>query len=235
MRTSKNKIRIAHRGLWDKAIPENSIPAFEKCVEKNVPIELDVHLLKDGTLAVFHDDNLERMTGKNVNIRDLNCKDLQSYTLLNTEHKIPLFREVLDVVKGRVLIDIELKCDVKSFKICREIVKLLDEYDGSFYVKSFNPLYILWFRLHRPNYERGILVSRLKDTKMPRFIKWAMFKMYFNVLAKPDFIAFNKDDLPNKKIEKLYKKGTTILLWTVRNDSVEYDYDGVIYEETLEE
>lgn len=235
MRTSKNKIHIAHRGLWDKAIPENSILAFEKCVEKNVPIELDVHLLKDGTLAVFHDDNLERMTGQNVNIRDLNCKDLQSYTLLNTEHKIPLFKEVLDVVKGRVLIDIELKCDVKSFKICREIVKLLDEYDGSFYVKSFNPLYILWFRLHRPNYERGILVSRLKDTKMPKFIKWAMFKMYFNVLAKPDFIAFNKDDLPNKKIEKLYKKGTTILLWTVRNNSVEYDYDGVIYEEALEE
>ncbi|MBR1540234.1 MAG: hypothetical protein IJ629_03570 [Clostridia bacterium] len=55
---------IAHRGLWNKKeeIPENSIPAFEKALQGNYPIEIDVHLLVDGTVVVFHDDNLNRMT-----------------------------------------------------------------------------------------------------------------------------------------------------------------------------
>lgn len=230
MRTLGNKIKIAHRGLWDKKIPENSLRAFQRCVDEGIPIELDVHVLKDGSLAVFHDDNLKRMTGKDVNINTLNRQDLDKYRLAGSDEKIPLLHEVFSLVRGRVLIDIELKSDVKSFRICRELVKLLDVYDGAFFVKSFNPLYIVWFRVFRPDYERGILVSRLKSAKLPKVAKWFLFHMYFNVLAKPDFIAFNKDDLSNKKIDKLRKKGVSIFLWTVRGDAVEYDYDGIIYE-----
>lgn len=232
MKTQKNRVRIAHRGLWDTEIPENSLKAFQKCVDLNVPIELDVHVLKDNTIVVFHDDNLKRMIGKNVNIKDLNRQELDKYELPDGS-KIPTLKEVLDLVGGKVLIDIELKCDVKLFRTCRELVKLLDDYDGSFFVKSFNHLYIIWFRFFRPNYERGILVSRLKDAKMPKFIKWFLFNMYFNVLAKPDFVAFNKDDLPNKKLDKLQKKGISIYLWTVRDEAVLYDYDGIIFEQTL--
>ena len=46
---------IAHRGLYnkEKGIPENSILAFNKALEKNYPIELDVHLTKDKQVVVF--------------------------------------------------------------------------------------------------------------------------------------------------------------------------------------
>ena len=56
---------IAHRGYHSKeeGIPENSIPAFKKAMENKYIIELDVHILKDGQVIVFHDDDLERMTG----------------------------------------------------------------------------------------------------------------------------------------------------------------------------
>lgn len=230
MKTRINNLRIAHRGLWNKNIPENSMGAFAECVKKGVSIELDVHILKDGELAVFHDDNLKRMTGIDVNIKDLTCKDLRKYKLANSEFGIPLFKEVLEFVNGRVLLDIEIKCDVMSFKICRELVKLLDDYDGEFLVKSFNPLYIWWMRVKRPNFRRGVLVSKLKDTKMPRIAKWVLFKMYLNILAKPDFIAFNKDDLPNKRIAKLHEKNMPILLWTVKGGVTTIEYDGIIYE-----
>ena len=57
-------IKIAHRGLYDnKKIPENSKLAFRRALLKNMPIELDVQLLSDDTLVVFHDENLKRMTG----------------------------------------------------------------------------------------------------------------------------------------------------------------------------
>ena len=58
---------IAHRGLHDinLGIPENSMYAFEVAISQKYIIELDVHLLKDGNVVVFHDDDTLRMTGKN--------------------------------------------------------------------------------------------------------------------------------------------------------------------------
>lgn len=56
--------RFAHRGYHDKPqIPENSLPAFRRAIAHGWGAELDVHLLKDGTLAVFHDSSLSRCTG----------------------------------------------------------------------------------------------------------------------------------------------------------------------------
>ena len=62
---------IAHRGLHTDKLPENSLGAFENAIKNSYPIELDVHLLKDGTLAVFHDEVLSRVTGKDGYIQGL--------------------------------------------------------------------------------------------------------------------------------------------------------------------
>ena len=61
----------AHRGLHGNGIPENSMAAFRLALEKGYGIELDVHLLKDGTLAVIHDSALKRTTGAEGRIEDL--------------------------------------------------------------------------------------------------------------------------------------------------------------------
>ncbi|MBR6351603.1 MAG: glycerophosphodiester phosphodiesterase, partial [Firmicutes bacterium] len=54
----------AHRGYHDKPqIPENSLPAFKRAIENGWGAELDIHILRDGTLAVFHDSDLKRCTG----------------------------------------------------------------------------------------------------------------------------------------------------------------------------
>ena len=45
-------------------IPENSMKAFCAAIARGYGIELDLHLTKDGRLAVFHDDTLERMCGR---------------------------------------------------------------------------------------------------------------------------------------------------------------------------
>ena len=56
--------RYAHRGLHCSAdsVPENSLAAFRRAIRHGYGSELDVHLLRDGTLAVFHDSDLKRMT-----------------------------------------------------------------------------------------------------------------------------------------------------------------------------
>lgn len=231
MKVNLKGVRISHRGLWNDEFPENSMGAFKRSLEAGVPIELDVHILKDESLVVIHDDNLKRLTGVDAKLKDMTLEDVQKMKLAGTEYGIPTLDEVLNLVTGQVLLDIEVKTDVKSFKICKKLAERLDKYNGDFLVKSFNPMYIVWFRFLRPKFTRGLLVSKLKNIKMNRLVKWLCYHMCLNFLAKPDFIAFDKRNLPNKKIDKLSKKGIPILLWTIESNDEKLIYDGIIYEE----
>ena len=66
---------------------------------------------------------------------------------------------------------------------------------------------------------------------MSKILKYMLFNMWFNNLAKPDFISFDYRDLPNKKIDKLYKEGIPILIHTIKDNNVIYlKYSGYIYE-----
>ena len=90
---------IAHRGLFDnRAIPENSMPAFRKAVANHYGIELDLQLSKDDQLVVFHDVSLKRMTGIDRKLVDCTYEELRNMSLLDTSEKIPLFADVLKVL-----------------------------------------------------------------------------------------------------------------------------------------
>ena len=65
---------IAHRGYHNKTTPENSLGAFSNAIEKGYAIELDVQLLADDTVVVFHDESLARMTGNDGYLKYLNSK-----------------------------------------------------------------------------------------------------------------------------------------------------------------
>ncbi|MFR8727711.1 MAG: glycerophosphodiester phosphodiesterase family protein [Dysosmobacter sp.] len=101
--------RYAHRGYHDKPhIPENSMAAFRRAIEHGYGAELDVHLMKDGRLAVIHDASLKRTAGADVLVEDLTAEELKQYRLEGTQEQIPLLEEVLPLFQGKRLI-IELK------------------------------------------------------------------------------------------------------------------------------
>ena len=133
---------IAHRGWHDikNGIPENSIIAFKKAMANNLIIELDVHVLKDGQVVVFHDENLKRMTGIDKNIREFVYEDLKKLRLNNTDEKIPLLKEVLELIDGIVPVIIELKYDVNKDQRFQHFLK--DERDHPDYKKE-KALFIL--------------------------------------------------------------------------------------------
>ena len=201
---------IAHRGVHINE-PENSINAIKKAIKKNYIIEFDVHLLKDNTIIVFHDDNLKRMTGIDKKLKDCTYDEIKNIKLLNTNNHIPTLKEILEIVAGKVPIIIELKYDQKTGKLEKELVKILDNYQGQFCVKSFNPFSIRWFKKNRPNYIRGLLISH--KTKKKRFISNKL--MIF--LTKPDFISCNYKLYKNSKIKKQMKK-IPVIAWTIKND-----------------
>ena len=78
--------RYAHRGLHNAAdgVPENSLAAFRRAIRHGYGAELDVHLLRDGSLAVFHDSALARMTGCAGALEDRTAADLSVLHLAGT-------------------------------------------------------------------------------------------------------------------------------------------------------
>ena len=101
---------IAHRGLHQgKNIPENSLSAVRACIEKGIPAEVDLRQLDDGNIAVFHDETLQRMCGVSKRIGDYTCEELKELELYQSGEPIPLLRELLELVDGRIPLLIEVK------------------------------------------------------------------------------------------------------------------------------
>jgi len=228
---------IAHRGLHtqDGTVPENSLLAFKHAIDGGYAIEMDVNILKDGTVVSFHDINLKRLCGVDRGLSDLTLSDLSSYYLQSSQEKIPTLRDVLNFVNGRVPLLIELKPhgDVKA--LCQGVMKDLLNYHGTYAIFSFHPRVVYWFKRHYPDVIRGQIAEYFKDNKsMHPLGKWMMKKMIFNRWTKPDFISYGIRDLPNPILDKYKQKNMTIISYAARNqaefDHVKTYYDNVVFE-----
>ncbi len=106
---------IAHRG-FKKKYPENTLVAFQAAMDTGVPmIELDVMLSRDRKLVVIHDETLERTTNGHGSVHDhtlAELKQLDAGSWLHSDfarERLPELGEVLELVDGRVIINIEIK------------------------------------------------------------------------------------------------------------------------------
>jgi len=213
---------IAHRGLFNKEdAPENSMEAFRRARDAGYAIELDVHLTRDGRLAVFHDDTLQRMCGTDKHIIGLTYDELSGYRLLESGEKIPLFSEVLEEINGKVPLLIEIKTDGNVVKTAKAVDEATKDYKGVFAVQSFDPRAPYYFKKHRSEVPRGILSTKHKakaSGKSP-IITIVMTNLLCNFLVRPDFIAYNYKyaDQPSFSLmRRLYK--TDCAAWTVRSE-----------------
>ncbi len=225
---------IAHRGLHDKEIPENSLPAFENAINNGYAIELDVQMIADGTLVVFHDESLSRVTNNDGYLKFLNKSDLEILTLKGSKEKIPTFEETLKFINGRTPILIEIKNKSKVGDLEKKVIELLKDYKGEYAVESFNPYVLQYFEKHAPNILRGQLAGYLKKEKLPFFQKFALKRMLLNKhISKPNFIAYEAKALPNRFVRKF--KNLPLIAWTVKSQNeylkvVKY-CDNVIFED----
>lgn len=191
------KWNYAHRGLHDETKPENSMAAFRAALEMGYGVELDVHLMKDGNLAVMHDSSLLRTAGADVKLEELTAQELGNYRLGDTREQIPLFSQVLSLFDGKAPIIVELKCvDGNHDALCRKACEMLDAYGGQYCMESFDPRAVAWLRKHRPDICRGQLSENWMPKKLPipGILKWALTYHISNVYTRPDFIAYKYAD-----------------------------------------
>ena len=210
----------AHRGLYDNehGIPENSMAAFRRAVDKGYGIELDVHLTADNQLVVFHDDTLTRMCGMNKKISSFLYSDLMQLRLLGTEEGIPLFKDVLELIDGKVPLIIELKVDGSNQNLlCPLVWQLLSRYKGDYCIESFHPFVLQWFKRHEPQVVRGQLSCNFfKENPHCDIVLFLMSNLMTNFFTHPDFIAYKYLDLDNPAViynRKLFHMMTVV--WTI--------------------
>ena len=210
----------AHRGLHGDGIPENSLGAFARACEEGFGIELDVQLSRDGTVMVFHDATLIRMTGRDGKLCDYSADELRQMKLADSNETIPTFAEVLALVDGRVPLLVELKGETTNTELCPKVAALLKDYQGPYCIESFNPILLGEMKKHLPKAFRGMLYTNLCHGKKKYSVRNILLTaMALNVVAKADFIAYNqhyRDSLPVKITTKLY--GAPHFVWTTRGD-----------------
>lgn len=221
----------AHRGLHGEGRPENSMAAFRAALEGGYGIELDIHLLKDGNLAVIHDSLLKRTTGQEGRIEDLTTGQLQNYHLEGTEETIPTFRELLDLYQGKAPLIVELKpVDGNHAELCQAACEMLSSYEGVYCLESFDPRCIYWLKKHRPDLVRGQLSENSLKLRghTPWIVRFLLTYNLLNFLTQPDFIAYRFEDRGNMSVDycrKLWKLAG--VSWTIRNKE---DFDKAVEE-----
>ena len=177
---------LAHRGLAQKGYVENTAPAFKNCVKKGIGIEVDLRLLKDGSVICFHDDTPFSFCDCNLKFCDMTTKEVKSLKLYG-KHKIVFLADFLKIIDGLVPVLFEIK---SPFKISDDFVKQIKNYKGVYAFESFNPITVFLLK-KKFDCPVGQLVSGNTEAPKSDEFKWKIV----NAVTKPDFIAHKIDTL----------------------------------------
>ncbi|MFT5666613.1 MAG: glycerophosphoryl diester phosphodiesterase [Vicingaceae bacterium] len=233
---------IAHRGA-SGLVPENTLVAFEKAIEIGVDrIEMDLRQTLDGVVIVLHDKTLKRTTNGWGSARKMSMTKIQRYSAGSWFHydysseKVPSFRQVLELVKGRTKLLLEIK-DGSPYHhgIEKNVIALINEYDAQDWciVQSFNDKVLKNFRA-LPGLNSD--VQKLFEIVIPvaPFIGGSQFT--YKSLRNYDFaqeVNVNFKNVTPMVVRKVHKIGKKINVWTVNDDFdlrlfVEMGVDGII-------
>lgn len=189
---------IAHRGLHSKDIIENTIPSFIKAMELGLAIELDIHILRDNTIVIYHDYNLKRLTNVNNTIENLTYPQLSKIKIKKLYH-IPTLEKVMNIINGKVPILIEVKTIKLNEIFLKTLLEQLSKYQGKVAIQSINPLVIKWLYKHKITYPIGLIIINE--------INYKILKKYQKMI---EFVSVYKKYLP-------FKTNKLVIGWTIKN------------------
>lgn len=202
----------AHRGASTEA-PENTLAAFSKALEDMADyIELDVQMTADGEIVVMHDANAYRTTGVNRPIREMTLdevKKLDAGSYFSKEfsgEKVPTLREVFELVKGKAMLNIEIKSSGNR-TVADKVVALVQEYDAEeqCVITSF---------------EYNIL-TRVKEIEPSIQVGYILSVAYgdFYSMDEVDFFSMNASFLSKRLVDAIHNSGKEVHAWTVNKET----------------
>lgn len=219
---------IAHRGLHDRGrgIIENSASAFAAAIERGYAIECDVQLSRDGIPMIFHDDDLDRLTGVAGPVGARTMAELASYTLLDSAagDTPQRFSEFLAQINGRVLLQIELKQQPNQAAtevLAQTVMDGLKGYRGPVTLESFDPKLIVEVKKRGATMPVGIVTYGYDESEWDEQLSDATRFMLRHLLHWPvsrfDFISCRDKSLDLPAVKLFRSFGMPVTAWTIKS------------------
>lgn len=102
---------VAHRG-GAALYSENTLSAFQNAIRLGADeVECDVHLLKDGTVCIFHDFNLDQLAGQNGMIETLEDQQRRALVVSGSNETPPTLEQLADLLAPT---DVRLHLEIKT-------------------------------------------------------------------------------------------------------------------------
>ena len=231
---------IVHRGRYDKAFPEHAISGYWQCIKHNLPIEVDILPLRDGTLIVGRDETLKsrkypensfKLSGLSLSeLRSLSSAEYYGKDGKNLKFRLEelmTLAEFLGLINGNIPVLIELKLEeIHSPQVNRNNAVLLVKrfmecvryYTGTYAVCSANPYVLEAVHKADPCTAIGQISWSFAQIPLPDYYLKIHKEFTFNDIVKPDFISYKLSEIPNNDALTAYCKANNIplLAWVAQ-------------------
>lgn len=201
----------AHRGYSAEA-PENTIPAFKAAMDNfSDYAELDVQETKDGIVIVLHDSDLNRVAGVKKNIWNVDYREVLSFDVgswFSEEFEgemIPTLDEVMEMAKGRLKLNIEIKLTGHEKNLEQTVVKLIEkhEMEDECVVTSFQAKALKKVKSYNENIKTGYILHVAYGD--------------FSGIDYADALSINYSFATSALINDAHSAGKEVYVWTVNN------------------
>ena len=158
-----------HRG-YENVAPENTLASFKAAIEAGVDwIELDVQLSSDGTIVILHDRDFLRVAGDRrrpgqmtlAEIKALDASQLRRFGDKYAGERIATLQEVIDLARGRVNVNIELKVYGSDRRIAAAVADLVrtEQFESECLVASLDVQAVREAKRHNPKLTTAAIVT----------------------------------------------------------------------------
>lgn len=199
---------IAHRGLTNDYIKENTLEAYINAINNNYSgIELDIRLTKDKKIICLHDKFINRTSDGKGNINNLTYKEVLKYNFgsKKVKSKIPLLESVIKKLNNTIIfIELKEKINLNELEVILNKNKTNTYYICSFYKDIIDDI-------ENNNYKIGIINNffnssiNIKKYDFVLILESLFTKDIYNYLKKISvepviYGTLNKISLKNKDI-----------------------------------
>jgi glycerophosphoryl diester phosphodiesterase len=199
---------IAHRGA-PLVAPENTPASFRAALAAGAQaVELDVHVTRDGVPVVFHDHSLRRLTGDRRQVTACTWAQLRRLRVAG-RGRIPRLADVLRLVRGRALVQIELK---RGAPVAPVVAAVRAARAGGFvHLASFSGRIVRDCAQLAPELPRELIAHRPRDARgllaRMRAVRAHGLSLDHRLVVSAPFIR------------ALHVAGATVWCWTVNDDA----------------
>lgn len=229
---SKTVLVAAHRGAHMGNF-ENSIASSLKAIELGVDIiEVDVKTTKDGHLILMHDSSIDRTTTGTGQVEELTLAEIKAFKLKApygriSKESVPTFEEFLKVVKGKIMIDVDMKTDnvkgilkaVHEAGIEKEVFYFDNDYDQLDLIKQLDKSAQLMPRAYSLQMADSALVkfapqvvhidSKFNTKEVGDLLQKNKARIWINTLGEKD--AHIRYGSGEEMLQELIKHGANII------------------------